>query len=447
MLHADYIIVGAGISGLTSALTILNDDPNAKLLVVDSADRVGGLLRSEQFDGVEFDFGTHIPEQTSYEELNNLLFSFDNANLWHKLPALTVGNYFANRLNEHSQFPDLTTDAALGEKVLSELLNLSGEAWRGGNLQSYVTHHYGATVAADVLSPLMYKFANRDLAELSQQALKYYGLSRLICADREKSIALKQAEHLDRVLAFKHDAEKPRKSFWYYPSQQRGIGFWVDALQHKISAAGGLFELGRFIQKLQGEAGAYQVTLSNGEDYSAKQLIWTIPVYRGLHQVQQSRPCSRAISIFHFTADQAPLTRCHYIYCYDAKLASYRLTLYSNLQDVNEASCHRCSVEVIHDEGGAPAPEQILAELKLMQIFAGNSAVRFIGTSALPVGFPVPLVGTDEQRQQLFSQVCHHNPGVIFLGRARPELFFMTDVLVDSYLKSKQLVQEGTILT
>lgn len=446
MHNVDYIIVGAGISGLTSALTILNGEPNAQLLVVDSADRVGGLLRSEQFEGLEFDFGTHIPEQTSYEELNNLLFSFESTNLWRKLPALTVGNYFANSLNENSQFPDLTTDAALGSKVLAELLGLSAQAWGGGNLQSYITHHYGATVATDVLTPLMYKFTNRDLAELSPQALKYYGLSRLICADRQQSIALKQVEHLDRVLAFKHDTEKPRNSFWYYPSQPRGIGFWVDALQHKISAAGGAFELGTFIQKLQGEAGAYQVALSNGENYSAKQLIWTIPVYRGLHQVQQSRPCSRAISIFHFTADQAPLTRCHYIYCYDAKLASYRLTLYSNLQDINEASCHRCSVEVIHDAGGAPAPEQILAELKFMQIFAGNSVVRFVGKSALPAGFPVPLVGSDEQRQQLFYQVCQHNPGVIFLGRARPELFFMTDVLVDSYLKSKQLMQEGTIL-
>jgi len=58
-------IIGAGISGLAAALRVLEIEPHAKLTVFESADEVGGVLRTEQADGflIELSADTFITDQ------------------------------------------------------------------------------------------------------------------------------------------------------------------------------------------------------------------------------------------------------------------------------------------------------------------------------------------------------------------------------------------------
>ena len=62
------IIVGAGLGGLCAALELSNS--GLAVTVVDGADHVGGLLRSESIDGLDFDYGTHFIIETNSAAVN-----------------------------------------------------------------------------------------------------------------------------------------------------------------------------------------------------------------------------------------------------------------------------------------------------------------------------------------------------------------------------------------
>ncbi|CAM3893274.1 NAD(P)-binding protein [Rheinheimera salexigens] len=444
MQNVDYLIVGAGISGLTAALTILAKTPKAKVTLVDSADTAGGLLRSESFANMQFDFGTHIPEQSRYPELNQLLFPAELCKNWHQLSFLKVGNYFNQQFNERSQFPDLSHDDGLIYVALLELLHTNDSVFEAGNLEHYLHHHYGQAVTNNVFAPLMKKLTNQSLTELCASALKYYGLNRLIYGKRQLSINLKKIKHLDKVLAFTDDLEMPRQSRWYYPNQQQGVGNWIKLLQQQISQRGGQFLFSERIKKCTEVDDGQLITLQSNNQIKTKKVIWTIPVYSGLNNVTQTRPQTRAISILHYISDAPPSTECHYVYCHQASFNSYRVTLYSNIQAAEQNADYRCSVEVIHEPTQIPCAELIINEIKKMGLFSIEASLQHVGTSGQSSGFPVPLVGSEQQRLIQFEQVKKANPSVIFMGRAKPELFFMTDVLDDTYLSALQTVTATT---
>lgn len=436
MKKVDYLIVGAGVSGLTAALTILASVPTAKVLLIDSASEVGGLLRSDCFEDKYFDLGTHIPEKTPNDELNALLYPRAQCQDWHQLTTLAVGNFFSGQLNQRSQFLDVTALPNIAEQVRTELLQLNYDNTTYQHLADYLSRVYGPTLTHHILAPLLFKLTALSLDQLSINAPKYYGLSRIICGDREQSIALKRSAHLDNVLAYADDAENPRKSLWFYPNKG-GVGAWVALLEQRIREQGGNFSFKTMIKSLEEIDNVHHVQFQNEEMVQANNIIWTVPVYLGLKAAQQARPLSRAISILHFYTKSRPLSHCHYIYCHDAALQSYRITLYSNIVQSVNADKHRCSVEVIHDLGVQPDPNTIMAELKTMNIFAVDSVLHYAGCSSQSHGFPLPLAGSEQQRVALFEHVCANNPKVLFIGRAKPQLFFMTDVLVDSYLETK----------
>lgn len=441
MKQVDYLIVGAGISGITSALTILSYAPKAKILIVDGAAQVGGLLRSEHLAGMYFDLGTHIPEKTAYDELNNMLFPTEYCQSWQQLPRLDVGNFFNGQLNERSQFLDITSLPSLAEQVHTELLELPATDDIQDNLSSYLINAYGSTLTQSVLAPLLFKLTALPLEQLSINTPKHYGLSRVICGNREQSIELKKSPQLDKVLAYADDAESPRQSLWFYP-KEGGVGAWVELLAQKIIEQGARFLFKTVIKNIDEFNNIQRVQLSNEELVHVNKIIWTVPVYLGLKAVEQSRPLSRAISILHFYANRAPISRCHYVYCHEASFQSYRITLYSNIEHTVYAERHRCSVEIIHDSGNEPSPENITTELKMMNLFSSDTHLTYVGCNSLSAGFPLPLAGSEQQRLSLFKSVCDNNPSVTFIGRAKPQLFFMTDVLVDSYLETKKLFND-----
>ena len=178
----------------------------------------------------------------------------------------------------------------------------------------------------------------------------------------------------------------------------------------------------------------------------ARHVIWTVPVYLGLNGVQQSRPVSRAIAIHHFYSRCKPRTDKHYIYCYDATMQSYRITFYDNIQQDHAVSVYRCSVEVIQaDENGVTAAE-IANELVVMGLFAVADELISVGNVILPFGFPIPKAGDEQQRAGLFDQVKFHNPDIVFCGRGKPEVFFMTEVLLDTYNETLALLAKLSVL-
>ncbi len=69
-MKVDAIIIGAGISGLTAAIYLKRAGQN--VLLFDSADRVGGKVRSEKIEGFILDYGFQVL-LTEYPEVKELL--------------------------------------------------------------------------------------------------------------------------------------------------------------------------------------------------------------------------------------------------------------------------------------------------------------------------------------------------------------------------------------
>ena len=73
---ASHVIIGGGITGLLAAHVLAQRKDGRSVMVIESADNVGGLLRS--FDYGEFghfDHGTHIMAETGETQLDKLLFA------------------------------------------------------------------------------------------------------------------------------------------------------------------------------------------------------------------------------------------------------------------------------------------------------------------------------------------------------------------------------------
>ena len=242
MDEIDYLIVGAGISGLTSALTLLHKCPDAKVTILDSSAEAGGLLRSVALEGLNFDFGTHIPELTANSELNAMLFPSPDCADWPRLTELKTGNYFAGQLNNQSQFLDITKAADWFYTALYELLQTTAQPQAEyADLDAFCRQRYGDCVTTRLFAPLMAKFTGETLIALSAKAPAYYGLSRLIFGERNCATNLKKISAFDEVLAFASDAEKPRVAQWIYPPVGEGIGSWIRLLTENITRLGGRF--------------------------------------------------------------------------------------------------------------------------------------------------------------------------------------------------------------
>jgi len=122
-----FVVVGAGLPGIVSALTLAGKGHQCVLL--EAAPDIGGLLRSYEVDGETFDFGTHFANLTGIDELDRLLFG-GREDAWVEYPVLLAGNFWNGQLNEVSENPDLNSvSQAIHYRCLAELLSAPG--WHG----------------------------------------------------------------------------------------------------------------------------------------------------------------------------------------------------------------------------------------------------------------------------------------------------------------------------
>src|SRR4051794_24517973 len=66
----EVVVVGAGITGLTAALTVLDERPGTRVVVLEATDRAGGKIRTGPFAGHQVDaaadaFLARVPDAIS----------------------------------------------------------------------------------------------------------------------------------------------------------------------------------------------------------------------------------------------------------------------------------------------------------------------------------------------------------------------------------------------
>ena len=110
------VIPGGGIAGLFAALVVKDLRPDANVVVIDSENKLGGLLSELVHDGVSFDIGVHTFYETGFPEIDSLLFSITPDGGWNTLSGLKrdIGGIFQegqlNLGNSYLNFLNLPND-------------------------------------------------------------------------------------------------------------------------------------------------------------------------------------------------------------------------------------------------------------------------------------------------------------------------------------------------
>jgi protoporphyrinogen oxidase len=288
-----------------------------------------------------------------------------------------------------------------------------------------------------------------DANELAPDSHLLYGLARVQGFSAEAVRVLKNLPQLNDVLAFRSHLEGKTGQTRFYP-KQGGIGQWVDMLIEKFKTLGGDLYLGVNIDSIQQDAGNISaITLIDGaigtsETLELDHMTWTVAPFHLLRlaDLHSKLPTQSATDLtfldswlVHLVVDKAPITDLHYYCNYDPKFSHFRSTLYSNMQGVEKEGEHRVTIEIFTESSNdaSVSAQDVLQELIECQVFPNGSQVIYENIDRLPRSFPVPTVAFRQQQQAQTECLQENLKNVELYGKARGDIFFMNDVILDVY--------------
>lgn len=439
------VIVGGGVVGLLAAMKVKKFA--SQVIIVEKDKECGGLLKSiSNNNGINFDFGTHIPSETSIVEVNEMLFEEMNSSEWNSLKIIKAGNFFNNELYTDSQFiylPKLKLeDYQEGLLQLLNSKNRKADLKNCNNLLEYCTHLYGEIYTENIFIPLIKKFLGEDCDKLHPSALSIFSFSRLIPGDAFLSRNLKESEIYDEKLAFSSYNEGVSNEKSFYPGTGEGINKWITHLVDKVKHLGIEIMNDCYVTEIEnGEKTINKVMLSNGKAIETDLLIWTANtsiLAKLINNITTKAPQMRKAVLLNYVFDCPFLIDNHYINCYDVKLKSFRVTLYSNLRGSGEQEApYSCTVEVLNGELDCTKNivSDIKRELEIMGIVHRSANVLYCDKIEIKNAFPIL---THEVVENLTKQNLKLNKSfanLIIAGKATGESFFLNESIIDVYNK------------
>jgi len=425
------VIVGAGIAGILAAK--IEMDKGNKVVLLDSSDQAGGLLKSDCVDGNYFDYGTHIIPETGIELLDEILFG-DLSPLDYSIKKLIpTGNYFNGLLNEKSCYVDTTTlSSGSYTQGCYDILTADRDD-ESINLKGWYDKRYGHTFSEQIFCPVIEKYMGVPAKELSPAVGLFFDMSRLLAFDQVTTERLGVIEQYSSVLGHHIRKEGVKK---YYP-KYGGVGTFIEHMLAKLSGSNVEILLGVHIQKINQQNGLVKDVVTNKGNYKVDRVIWTIPIAVLANYVplgtELPRPKFRSTSLFDFVFDKPLLSDVTYINVYDLNMKSARVTLYQNLKSQNDSK-GSCTVEVLSDK---PVTENyILKELVMMGLISSDSKCLFKRKRTVANGFPILDLQYVEQSGLQSESYRRYFENIDFLGKASEKAFFMKDVLEEVYNKT-----------
>ena len=129
MKKYDYLIVGAGLFGVTIANHLHNE--GKKVLVIDKRDHIGGNVYTEEIEGIQVHkYGAHI-FHTDYKDVWDYVNSFVEFNRFTNSPIARYKNEIYNmpfNMNTFSKlWDDVVTPEDAKRHIEEERLELNGK--------------------------------------------------------------------------------------------------------------------------------------------------------------------------------------------------------------------------------------------------------------------------------------------------------------------------------
>jgi protoporphyrinogen oxidase len=417
-----------------------------QVTLVEKSTQPGGLLGSLNFDSpFTFDFGTHIVSQTGDQEVDQFLFDFIDPRHWYKFQIIKAGSFFNGHLYDQSPFIDART---LGQsnliKIKQELeaLRSTTPPRQFNNLYERSIFHHGQTITELILRPTIHQQFFEKIEELPADFPFF--TKRVICFDDAESREKKKLPFYDERIAFNTYDQGVGNHFHYYP-KKGGIEKFTQHLAQDIVNNGGKILLNSELSELnfsQGQVNAIKINTSHFQDID--QLIWTAPLFLLLRHlnfpVKKIALKMNKVFLVHLVIDRPYLTNAYYISNFDNNFKTFRVTLYNNIQ--KDSSEYRLTVEIILPEAASDmeSPEQLIfEELIKLKIIDPHCQLLFQKVIKAPSGFPVLNHDLDQAVREQIQLVESSFENITLLGKAKNRPFFMSEVIKESYVKSKAL--------
>jgi len=431
MSTENVVIVGSGITGITAAYFQARKGHSVTL--IDSDERAGGLLKSDFSNGRYFDYGTHIFSATTIPELNEFLFSGLNSNNCVITDKIETHCYFNRKINFKNacvDINDLNNQVYL--RACHELLTARDAPVN--NLESFFINRFGNTIYEKIFKGVVKKYFGADANILSEKMGYFFDMSRVIAFDDPTTKELIKINKFNRKLGH-HVRESGVAK--YYP-KVGGIGAIVDLLICKAERERVRLKLSTKVQKVEEEKGRITSLITEKEKIKVDKLIWTLPYSFLTHlagiDAKARPPAFRNTGLYDFTYERRLNLESVFLNVYDANLYSCRVTLYQNLSKTNN---HSCTVEVLADHSLdlENLIDRIQNELVEIGVVDCNNQCVFRQFRPVKSGFPVLTVDYMESQKQLSEYCDSYFENVLAVGRNSGHVFFMNDVLTDTYHK------------
>ncbi len=448
MSDGSAVVVGGGLVGLFAS--ILLSERYRKVTLVERAEGLGGLCRSStDQNGAVYDLGTHIPNLTLNERADRILFGTptERERNWTTFEYICPAAYSAGKWNPETSLMDARhLPQELYSRGTEEFLSRKNGS-EGENLATFIEESFGPTFRDALFAPLVRKLYGVEASELTAaSSVNYFGLTRLVMFDRERTISLSKDEAYEARLGHAthedYNASKDDlfRNFYLYPKGNHGIGFWMHRLASLARDRGVSILLGESVAQVEGQDGvvtSVQLQRAGGK-MSCDLLAWTAPLEFALKAAGvdpgPSKTTLRTTAIYQLSFDRPLLNlQAAYIWNWDANFKIFRVTLYPNI-DPAAANHHHLSAEILvsPEEADQVSCEQMHQELVDMGLVHRDARVVTQQRVVLHNTFPVP---TEAHQAEVRSH--HEQLGAMFrnlrlLGRHAGKVWFLSDCLLDT---------------
>lgn len=422
-------IVGAGITGLTAAAQLAA--AGKKCILIESAEKVGGLCRTYEMDDIKFDFGPHLffynphsaTDQFMLEVLKDEQVVF-NRFRW---AIHAKGRYWLMPVN----IPDILLHYPMHYKwqiVRSLLKKRKGETATGDSVRDMLEERMGPAYFADVFGPFLQKKTlaspeslHRDWSIREERDVHN---RKIVTSGYEKTITLR---------------DKLRATFlprYYYPL--KGIEAIATGLWNRYRAAGGetILQSGPLTFEKDGN----RITRINvqGQAIPVSNVVWT-PSINALNRVLGvAEPAIHYVDLMivmmTFNRSHAVHRPFAYTYHIDEHLLFNRLYYPDNL----------FQQQIIPNKEGLCVEINMTPELKtLSDVEIVDRALTGIETLGLyrkedlresrvvrlEEAMPVYELNYESERERVFKAV-HDHANLYAIGRSGGYLFCLTPAAV-----------------
>ncbi len=417
MKSKHWIVIGGGVKGIVGAYLLSKN--NNKVTLIDRAEKIGGVLRSEKWDTFYMDKGCHLFDNESDLTTKLAMEIMDNE-------VVPVNVKYASFVNDQKTsgiaIPNLGSFSDdICKNILWESLNMiKAPKNNPKSLFEHISNIHGETVA-EILDAFIKKthiISSKDVDPISFNLLPY---KRIKFLDDKIGRVLKQSAYLDEKIAisstenlmeFYKEKAKLYKYRNFYPAKN-GLTLFCDKSYEKLLNLNVDFKLNQGPFKVNfGKKGVDLIFDSSDETISGDHILWagsqeylgdTFGIENDLKNFVHSVP----MILYYFQVDKKSICDYSYIHNFNSDDYTFRVSFPTNynkkLYPGNDAIvCVEVPVKLNSDIWKSPDlfTNKIWRELGELDLINAHKykKVKILQT---PVSYKIPKKGYSKEIKKI----------------------------------------------